>query len=756
MKNILVVDDSQTNVLFVSSILNRFGFNTHTLTQSELVLQYLENNAIDLVLLDIYMPNIDGMELLGQIKRHEKLSTTDIVMLSAITDKHIIEECIQAGAIDYVMKPVDGATLIDKVQQIFGGRISSLSHIELELTTVKGLLTETIEQRNAIVNTSVDSIISIDSSGIIMSFNHSATSMFGYSEDEVIGKNVSMLMPPSIKEHHDSYIENYQHSGIQRAIGNKRELTAVRKDGNQFEIELSISVFHTRTGKGFAGIIRDISTRKKMEAHQYKLQSQLEQSEKTYKELYCDAPVSYVTIDRSSGKLLKYNDEFIALLGYQGSEYEQLNIADLFASTLDNNEQVLFNIMNLPRIKEVSIKLKRKDLTPIWVSLSTKQGSNKTTNCTLLDITQLKDTQNQLAQSQKLEALGTLAGGIAHDFNNTLAIIAGNAELALQMPQQDAKKNVQLTRILMASEKAASLVKQILAFSRKSPHELSPVNLSELIHESIVMLESILPKNIEIKQKLTKECPAIMGDKTRIHQLLTNLISNSQHAIGNENGTIGITLHELGNHIKLVIEDSGCGFSAKNQTKIFDPFYTTREVGSGTGLGLSIVHSIIDDHGGTITVDSKLDIGTTVILCFPIKGEYSTEQISDHSEQFNCSGNILVIDDEPALLDLYREVLETTGYNVTTWNDATKALANFKEDPSFFDCVLTDYSMPHMSGREFSEKLLEIRHDLPIIIVSGQSDTFGPNEAANMGLKYLSKPVKLSLLVDQVVESICL
>lgn len=755
MKNILVVDDSRTNALFVSSILNRFGFNTHTLTQPELVLQYLENNEIDLVLLDIYMPNIDGMELLGQIKRHEKLSTIDIVMLSAITDKHIIEECIQAGALDYIMKPIDGASLIDRVQKVIGGKASPISHMELELTTVKDLLAETIEQRNAIVNTSVDSIISIDSSGSIMSFNHSATTMFGYSEDEVIGRNVSLLMPPFFKEHHDSYIANYQHSGIQIAIGNKRELTAVRKDGSQFEIELSISVFHTRTGKGFAGIIRDISLRKKMEAHQYKLQSQLETSEKTYKELYCNAPVSYVTIDGNSGRLLKYNNDFITLLGYQESEYEQLNISDLFDSALDNNEIILANIMNLQRIKEVSIRLKRKDLTPVWVCLSTKQGSDKTINCTLLDITQLKDTQNQLVQSQKLEALGTLAGGIAHDFNNTLAIIAGNAELALRMPQQDAKQNVPITKILMASKKATGLVKQILAFSRKSPHELSPVNLSQLVYESIVMLESILPKNIEIKQQLIQDCPAIIGDKTKIHQLLTNLISNSKLAIGSDNGTIDITLHKLNSHIKLVIEDSGCGFSAENKTRVFDPFYTTREVGSGTGLGLSIVHSIIDDHGGTITIDSKLDIGTTVILCFPIKGKYLTEQIADESERTNCSGNILVVDDEPELLDIYRTVLEKTGYNVTTWNDSSKALSNFKEDPSFFDCVLTDYSMPRLSGKELAEQLLEIRPDLPIIIVTGQSETFGPNEAENMGLKYLYKPVELSLLVDQVVDSIC-
>jgi len=753
MKNILVVDDSRTNVLFVSSVLNRFGFITHTLTQPELVLQYLENNVIDLVLLDIYMPNINGVELLGQIKSHEKLSTINIVMLSAINDKHIIEECMQAGALGYIMKPVDGVTLIDKVQQIIGGIVGSMSHMELELTTVKDLLTETIEQRNAIVNTSVDSIISIDSSGIIMSFNHSATTMFGYSENEMLGQNVSILMPPLIKEHHDSYIVNYQHSDIQIAIGNKRELTAVKKDGSHFEIELSVSVFHTRTGKGFAGIIRDISSRKKMEAHQHKLQSQLEQSEKTYKELYTNAPVSYVTIDCNSGKLLKYNNEFITLFGYQKSEYEQLNISDLFDSTFDNNELILSNIMNSQRIKEVSIQLKRKDLTPLWICLSTKQGSNKTINCTLLDITQLKDTQNQLVQSQKLEALGTLAGGIAHDFNNTLAIITGNAELALQI-QQDAKQNVQIKRILMASEKATGLVKQILDFSRKSPHELSPINLSQLVHESIVMLSSILPKNIEIKQQLTKNCPAIMGDKTQIHQLLTNLISNSQHAIGNQNGTISITLHEFDNHIKLVIEDSGCGFSDKNQTKIFDPFYTTREVGSGTGLGLSIVHSIIDDHGGTISIDSKLNIGTTVILCFPINGEYSTEKIADEVELSNCSGNILVVDDEPALLDIYRTVLENTGYNVTTWNDSTKALSSFKEDPSFFDCVLTDYSMPNLSGRELSEQLLEIRPNLPIIIITGQSETFGPKDAKNMGLKYLYKPIELALLVDQVVDSI--
>ncbi len=755
MKNILVVDDSRSNVLFVSSILNHFGFITHTLTQPELALQYLENNAIDLVLLDIYMPNIDGVELLGQIKRHEKLSTIDIVMLSAITDKHIIEECIQAGALDYIMKPVDGATLIDKVQKIIAGKVNSMSHMELQLTSIKDLLAETIEQRNAIVNTSVDSIISIDSSGIIMSFNHSSATMFGYSESEVIGQNVSMLMPPLIKEHHDSYIVNYQRSGIQIAIGNKRELTAVRKDGSQFEIELSISVFHTRTGKGFAGIIRDISPRKKMEAHQYKLQSQLEQSEKTYKELYCDAPVSYVTIDCNSGRLLKYNNDFITLFGYQESEYEQLNISDLFDSTFNNNDLILSNIMSLKRIKEVSIQLKRKDLTSVWVCLSTKQGSNRTINCTLLDITQLIDTRNQLVQSQKLEALGTFASGIAHDFNNTLAIISGNAELALQIEQQDAKQNIQIKRILMASEKATGLVKQILAFSRKSHHELAPVNLSLVVRESIVMLESILPKNIEIKQQLIQNCPAIIGDKTQIHQLLTNIISNSQHAIGNKNGKIDITLHEHDSHIKLVIEDSGCGFSAKNQTRIFDPFYTTREVGSGTGLGLSIVHSIIDDHGGTITIDSNLDIGTTVIICFPIKGKYSTEQIAEESDLTNCSGNILVVDDEPALLDIYRTVLEKTGYNVTTWNDSIKALSNFKEDPNFFDCVLTDYSMPHMSGRELSEQLLEIRPNLPIIIVTGQSEAFGPNEAEKMGLKYLNKPVELAHLVDQVIDSIC-
>jgi PAS domain S-box-containing protein len=366
----------------------------------------------------------------------------------------------------------------------------------------------------------------------------------------------------------------------------------------------------------------------------------------------------------------------------------------------------------------------------------------------------------ELRQSQKMEALGTLAGGIAHDFNNILAAILGQAELCLHILPPDSEANYYLESITRSGNRAADLVRQIMTFSRMDSTNIKTLNLAQVVTKALSMVGAISPANIEIRQNLLEPCPSIQADETQIHQIILNLCSNANHAMGESGGMIEITLehehenkHEPGqvrqseqqNWLILRVKDSGQGIADKQQARIFEPFYTTKEIGKGTGLGLSVVHGIMQSHQGKIKVTSKLGQGTSFSLHFPVTAQTVQQETQQTQVATHGTGHLMIVEDDPLLIFIYRQFLESNGYRVTVANNGLDALEKFKHAPDSFDLVITDNSMPKMTGIELVPQLLNIRENMPVMLISGHGKLMSDQQAHALGVaKYLHKPIKLT------------
>ncbi len=376
----------------------------------------------------------------------------------------------------------------------------------------------------------------------------------------------------------------------------------------------------------------------------------------------------------------------------------------------------------------------------------------------------------ELRQAQKLEAIGTLAGGIAHDFNNILSVIVGYSEIALLKFDNSSKVEEALQEIHGASLKARDLVQQILTFSRKSEHSKQPLQISIIVKETAKMLRSSIPSAISIKTQIQNGNEYILGDPTQIHQVLMNLCTNAYHAMRDTDGILGISLKavrikkgeqsfdeelEDGNYLELVISDNGSGIESAHLEKIFEPYFTTKDVGEGTGLGLAVVHGIVKDHQGMIRVFSTPGEGTTFHIFFPTieKEGYVSEEDEEEMVSANPKRHILFVDDEEKLLAIARDYLSECGYGISTYSLAEDALEVFSKNPAAFDIVITDMSMPKMSGAVLVQKILTIRTDIPVILCSGYSEFIDEESALALGCSaYVSKPVTMRQLKTIIEE----
>ncbi len=377
------------------------------------------------------------------------------------------------------------------------------------------------------------------------------------------------------------------------------------------------------------------------------------------------------------------------------------------------------------------------------------------------DVTDRINLEDQLRQAQKMEAIGTLAGGIAHDFNNILGSIMGYTELA-HMKASDAEMDRYLDQVLKASDRAKSLVAQILTFSRQSSREKKPLSVTPIFKEVLKLLRSSLPSNIQIRQNFSCPIDAVHADPTQIYQVLMNLCTNAAHAMREEGGILEITLEQehipnphmhyeynlkQGDYLKLIVRDNGCGMEPSTIEHIFEPFFTTKKEGEGTGLGLSVVYGIVKDHGGSIHVFSEPEKGTMFTILLPLIEVETRHREEEATPIPKGRGRILVVDDEEALAQMSRDMLTSLGYEVTVRYSSLDALEAFRKNPDKFDLVFTDMTMPNMSGAMLAREMLKIRHDIPIILVTGFSERINEEDAKSIGIReFLMKPVSLTNL----------
>ena len=388
------------------------------------------------------------------------------------------------------------------------------------------------------------------------------------------------------------------------------------------------------------------------------------------------------------------------------------------------------------------------------------------------DVTEEIRLESQLRQAQKLEAIGTLAGGIAHDFNNMLAIIMGNAELVLDDLEHMEGPRRNLEHILKAAKRGRDLVKQVLMFSRKTGHGQKHLALTPLLGETWKFLRSSLPTTIEMHADLRAGADSVLADPAEMQQILMNLATNSAYAMRESGGDLTMGLSTVffgpadplpvvdmlpGSYVVLTVSDTGVGMTDAVRRRIFEPFFTTRRAGEGTGMGLAVVYGIVKAHGGAINVESTPGEGTSFGVYLPLTVVSAPGEGAGDAQPFRGGHErILFVDDEEMLASAGRMMLERLGYEVTAVTSSMEAWRLFLGDPKRFDLVITDQTMPGMTGAMLAEKILRVRKDMPIILYTGHSDTISPEKAQSLGIRAFSmKPVvrgELARTVRRVLD----
>jgi len=375
----------------------------------------------------------------------------------------------------------------------------------------------------------------------------------------------------------------------------------------------------------------------------------------------------------------------------------------------------------------------------------------------IIDITETKRLEAQLQHAHKMEAIGTLTGGIAHDFNNILGIIIGNTELALDDVPEWNPAHSNLEEIKTAGLRAKDIVRQLLGFAHKTDQQLKPIKLVPVIRDSLKFLRATLPTSVTFRQDIQVSADTVLANSTQIHQIMLNLYTNAAHAMEEKGGTLEISIQNLvldnnsadiypdlspGNYVVMKVSDTGQGISPGIKDRIFDPYFTTKEIGKGSGMGLSVVHGIIQSHQGAISVDSEPGKGTTFTVFFPVIEEEAVIESKSVNKFPTGNERILFVDDEKSIVNMAQKILERLGYRVETKNNPVDALELFHSKPDRFDLVITDMTMPYMTGDKLVEQILNISPDMPTILCTGFSEKISEEKAQELGIKaFVLKPL---------------
>ena len=413
------------------------------------------------------------------------------------------------------------------------------------------------------------------------------------------------------------------------------------------------------------------------------------------------------------------------------------------------------------------------DVQLYWMVAPGHEATYSRVIVSIIDVTeyvraiQMKEAaENQLRQSQKMEAIGTLAGGIAHDFNNILFPIIGYAEMTLESLPAGSPDRRNLEEILNAADRARDLVAHILTFSRKSEKQMKPLLIQPIVKETLKLLRSTIPTSIQFQADI-RETGAVVADPTQIHQVMMNLCTNAYHAMQETGGLLRVIVGEAevapgvngappdaapGRYATIAVADTGAGIEKEAIDRIFEPYYTTKEQGKGTGLGLAVVHGIVAEHGGFITVESNVGKGSAFTLYFPVLEAAEAEAAAAPAESRpGGTERVLFVDDDKSIADMVRQMLVRMGYDVAVRYSSLDAMELFRNRPDDFDVVITDMTMPNMTGDRLARRIREIRPDIPVIICTGYSERIDPKKAREMGAAaLLMKPVLKNQLSDAI------
>ncbi len=646
-----------------------------------------------------------------------------------------------------------GEDLIHEVERM-RRRVSELERSNAGLKLANETLEEEATRCRLLVEQSRDGIVVIDENGKVYDANPRYAELLGYSMEEVLQLHLWDW---------DANFTGEQLREMLRSVderGDHFETRHRRKDGTYYDVEISTNGTLCGDRKLVFCVCRDISERKRSEA-------QLRESEERFRTVMENLPDA-VFVHDLDGRILLANRTTCRSSGYTQDELVRMTVEDIDPGSVARRDrrEIWFRLgkENYAKLEAVH---RRKDGReyPVDLHLTPIQIEGMPAILTLArDITARKraaeDTarlEAQLRQSQKMETIGTLSGGIAHDFNNILGIIIGYAELALEDIPASHPAYEKLEAIRTAGLGVRDIIRQLLTFSHKMDLEIKPVNITQVVKDSLCLLRSSIPKTVEIRHRFRTGDQTILADPTQIGQIVMNLCVNAAQAMEIGGGVLTIDAETTtvgadetaaawglspGEYVRLSVTDTGCGIDPELHDRIFDPYFTTKDVGKGSGLGLAVVHGIVKSHNGAVTVDSAPEKGSTFSVFLPVTSERVSCDLERRRERPTGKEAILFVDDEACMAELGKETLGRLGYRVEAVSSPEEALRLFREDPSRYDLVITDMTMPRMTGEILFKEITAIRGDIPVVLSTGFSSLIDEKRAKMLGFAgYLMKPM---------------
>ena len=598
--------------------------------------------------------------------------------------------------------------------------------------------------------------------------NRKAFEVFGYSpEDMVSGLDGFGMIHPDDRPR---AVENFRRRIRGREIG-LNEYTGLRKDGSTFPMLLHTDpIMREGTLRGIRGVLIDITERKKAEAefadNRTRLALALE-----------GANLGTWDWHIPSGRAV-FSDLWAGTKGYELSElkphistWENLVHPD---DLPDVRKRLAEHLDGTTTLYEATFRMRHKSGKWIWIAdkgkvIERDPDGTPVRACGInQDITETKKLNERLRQAEKMESIGTLAGGIAHDFNNILGAVIGYADMSLADVPPGSRLETNLRRILQGGARAGKLVNQILNFSRRAADEKSPQLLRPVIREVVEMMRASLPSTIEIRSSLARDSQPVLADPTRIHEIVMNLCTNAAQAMEDEKGLLEVLYEESdfqeeiegragtvppGSYSVITVRDNGRGMDEETLERVFEPFFTTKPLGRGTGMGMAVLFGIVQEHRGTVTVESTLGTGTTFRVYLPRCDDTREADTGKQGAAMVPGGTerIMVVDDEDIMIEMARDMLSELGYSVTALNDPVRALDTFRNNPNSFDLLVTDQTMPALPGMELARETRKIRPDLPIILCTGYSTLVDEEKALATGIDgFLTKPFRQRVIAYKI------
>lgn len=780
MARILVIDDKQDNLTVFCALLGHSipGCTVITAKSGAEGIEKAGSEAPDTILLDVKMPGMDGFEVCKRLKADPRTEPIPVIMFTAVMkDTESQLHGFETGADAYLTKPVEPSLLAAQVKIAL-----RMKKAEDRLRKDNIQLLETVEQKasvleesqsrfQSLVEHSIDHVFMLDEKGKYL-WSNNRVEGFGLKKGEsLIGMYVHDVYPPDVADLYRNKVGEVFEFG--RSVVFEHD---IKRRGNAlYHIDTLYPIFHKDRIQSVGGICHDITDNKIAQMRAAEIQKKIAN-------LMGNLPgMAYRSRNDKNWTLEFASEGCLELTGYPPEDLLFNRVAsynDLIHP--EDREAVWKSVQEAIAGKErfeLTYRIVVRDGAIKWVW---KKGNGSFSDDGQLlflegfisDITenremeaQQNDLEKRLVQAQKLEAIGTLAGGIAHDFNNILTSIIGYTELALDCVEKDSPLMGFLQEVDAAGARAKELVQQILTFARQSNEEIKPVQIDAIAKEALKFIRSSIPTSIEIRQNF-KSASLVTGNATQIHQIFMNLCTNAAHVMEDRGGVLEVgmadvemnssspqTLSDLkpGNYVKITISDTGTGIAPEIINSIFDPFFTTKGPGEGTGMGLAMVHGIVRKYGGQIFVESESGKGTVFTIYLPVTQKHTDHRPDDAKVLPSGNERILLVDDELPIVDINRRFLEKLGYRVTTRTSSIEALELFRSKPDGFDLVITDLTMPNMTGDKLAGELIKIRPDISVILCTGYSRRISDETVAGLGIKaFAYKPVVRAELAKTV------